>query len=175
MNHLNLAFTYWQKWLRDTDTVIDATCGNGKDTLRLASLVPYGKVLSLDIQEDALIQARKRASLDNVSFFLQSHVSFPPAENIKLIVYNLGYLPFGNKAITTLSETTIQSLKEALKKTSWGGAISLTCYPGHPEGFKETQAIFAFLKTLDAVEWEVSIHQWKEGAPIFIWIEKRLA
>lgn len=174
MDHLTLAFSYWQKWLKPTDTVIDATCGNGKDTLRLASLVPQGKVLALDIQEVALLQAKKRASCDNVFFFLQSHVSFPPAEMVKLIVYNLGYLPFGNKAITTLTETTIQSLKEALKKTYWGGAISLTCYPGHLEGLKETEAVFAFLKTLNPQDWHISIHEGKEKAPRLIWIEKRL-
>ena len=138
--HLDLAFEYWKGWLKPTDTVIDATCGNGKDTLRLASLVPQGRVLALDIQEDALKNARKIASLDNVSFFLQSHVSFPVSSPVKLIVYNLGYLPFGDKSITTLSTTTLQSLEAAL---IWGEAISITCYPGHSEGLIEKNAIFA--------------------------------
>ncbi|MFS8563195.1 MAG: methyltransferase domain-containing protein [Rhabdochlamydiaceae bacterium] len=170
--HLDLAFQYWKRWLKPTDTVFDATCGNGKDTLRLASLVPQGKVLALDIQEDAIASARKTAPLGNVFFYLQSHVSFPPSDPVKLIVYNLGYLPFGDKSITTLSTTTLQSLREALRLTFWGGALSLTCYPGHPEGLIEKKAIFSFLQTLDPQEWKISFHEWKETSPCLIWIEK---
>lgn len=170
--HLDLAFEYWKAWLKPGDTVIDATCGNGKDTLRLASLVPVGRVLALDIQEDAIMQAKKVASLENVYFFHQSHISFPLSEPVKLIVYNLGYLPFGNKSVTTLSMTTLKSLDAALKSTFWGGAISLTCYPGHPEGLVEQEAIFTFIKTLDPQTWKIAIHRWKEGSPCFIWIEK---
>ena len=170
--HLILAFEHWKKWLTATDTVIDATCGNGKDTLRLASLVPEGKVLALDIQKDALTQAKKTAPLNHVSFFLQSHISFPPADRVKLIVYNLGYLPWGNKALTTLSTTTLQSLEEALKRVSWGGAVSVTCYPGHTEGALEEKAVFAYARGLDPLAWKVSIYQWKETSPSFIWIEK---
>lgn len=56
--HLEQAYLHWKEILKPTDTVIDATCGNGKDTLRLAELVPNGHVYSIDIQEVAIEKAR---------------------------------------------------------------------------------------------------------------------
>jgi len=172
--HLDLAFDYWKHWLKPSDIVIDATCGNGKDTLKLASLVPEGKVFALDIQETALNNAKKIASLDNVSFHLHSHVSFPFPGPIKLIVYNLGYLPTGDKSITTLAETTLQSLHAALKCIFWGGALSLTCYPGHPQGLIEKEAILTFIQTLPLADWKITLHEWESHRPCLIWLEKRL-
>ena len=168
--HLDLAFEYWKTCLLPGDTVIDATCGNGKDTLRLASLVPQGKVLALDIQEDAIIKAKKlTAAYSNVFFFLQSHASFPPSGPIKLVVYNLGYLPFGNKSLTTMTATTLQSLEMALLKAQ---AISITCYPGHPEGLVEKEAVFAWAKTLAPNVWKVFFHEWKETSPCLVFVKK---
>ncbi len=173
--HRLKAFSYWKEWLNPSDTVIDATCGNGKDTLVLAELVPKGKVISLDIQEIALERARLlTAHLHNISFCLQSHenLSFEPP--IKLIVYNLGYLPGGDKTLTTSTETTLKSLKAALHLTRKGGAISLTCYPGHPEGKRELEAIQAYLAALSS-HWEcpfkITLYEWEETKPVFIWIQ----
>lgn len=48
----------WRRVLRPGDTVIDATCGNGHDTLELARMVctdeGLGYVYAFDVQEDAL-------------------------------------------------------------------------------------------------------------------------
>jgi hypothetical protein len=46
----------------------------------------------------------------------------------------LGYLPGGDKTITTVSETTQLALEAAKKILIPGGLISLVVYVGHPGG-----------------------------------------
>lgn len=165
--HLKLAHEYWRSWLRPDDTVIDATCGNGKDTQILASLVPQGKVYSMDIQVDAIENAKKHVTSPNVVFLLQSHADFSPIKEAKLVVYNLGYLPGGDKSVTTMTETTLRSVELALTISQ---AVCITCYPGHPEGAKETNNLLEWVQKLDQKRWKVAFYQWKPSAPSLLFI-----
>ena len=73
-----------------------------------------------------------------------SHATFPEKayeHPIKLIVYNLGYLPRSDKVIKTYTSSTLESLENGLKLISIGGVISVMCYPGHAEGFEEEEAV----------------------------------
>jgi SAM-dependent methyltransferase len=167
--HLKLAQEYWASWLKAGDTVIDATCGNGKDTQILASLVPQGRVYSLDIQAKALEKAQQHVSAPNVVFLLQSHADFPLSSGVKLVVYNLGYLPGGDKSVTTRAETTLVSVSKAVEISK---AVSITCYPGHEEGAKEAKAVWEWAQNLDPKRWKVDFHQWKPLAPSFLFISK---
>jgi len=60
----------WKQVVQKGDTVIDATCGNGFDTLAMLNLVADdshdGYVFALDIQEDAL---------DNTSLLLEKSLN----------------------------------------------------------------------------------------------------
>lgn len=53
-----LSLRVWKHVVREGDTVVDATCGNGHDTLALVKLVAgesaRGRVYGMDIQGDAL-------------------------------------------------------------------------------------------------------------------------
>lgn len=151
--------------MQPKDTVIDATCGNGKDTEVLAALVPEGHVWSMDIQKNALERARQRISAKNVTFLCQSHADFPLVSSPKLIVYNLGYLPGGDKTITTMAETTLASVQKALDLVCPGGAVSIMCYPGHPEGAREQKILLHALKPSIC-------HFWDETSPSLIWLIK---
>jgi hypothetical protein len=169
--HLTCAQDYWKRLVQPGDLIIDATVGNGHDTLFLAQLLQgEGALVGYDIQSQALESALKRLSSlppsihRTVSFKKQSHHQFDE-KNVKLIVYNLGYLPGGNKQLTTLSETTLLSLHSALQALAPNGAISITCYPGHEEGRKEENAIREFLKTLSATRWSLCHHQWLRSLP----------
>lgn len=164
--HLEKAHAYWRKILQPTDRVVDATCGNGKDTRVLAEIVSQGHVFSFDIQEEALHRARLHADLPNISFIHKSHVFLPSNLDIRLIVYNLGYLPGGNKAITTQTEETLESLKQAIQITR---SITITCYPGHQEGAREEQAVDLFCKTLQG--WSVQCFKWQNGKPSLFILE----
>ena len=166
--HITMAHEYWARHLRPADTAIDATCGNGKDTACLAALVPEGKVFALDIQPEALAKARTEVEAAHVAFLLQSHVELPRDPSLRLVVYNLGYLPGGDKSITTRVETTLLSVKKGFELLPAGGALSLVCYP-HPEGEREKVTILAWSGGLHA---RVEHHVFREGSPSFLWIIK---
>ena len=176
-NPIDLAHHFWKLLIRPGDGAIDATCGNGHDTLFLAQICKA--VVSLDIQEKALHTAQARLAehgLSNVCFLQMSHATLPEAEfPIRLIVYNLGYLPGGDKELTTLVETTLKSVQEALIRVESGGMISITCYPGHSEGAREEEALLAFCDRLDRNSFSVSQHTWKsrKSGPSLLLIQKK--
>ncbi len=175
--HLTLAKNFWRAHLKPSDFVIDMTCGNGHDTQFLAELVPEGLVYSIDIQECALEKAKALVGTsDRVRFFHQSHAApFPLPYAPKLIVYNLGYLPGGDKTITTMTNTTLTSVNNALDLLGENGALSITCYPGHVEGLKEEQTLIDWAKNLPFNQWHANLHQWinRKRSPSLLWITKR--
>jgi hypothetical protein len=187
-SHLDLAHAYWQRLVQPGDCVIDATCGNGWDTLALAqcALGPdKGVVYALDLQPEAVAatHSRLQAALDSGRFarvhvLQQSHDHFP-AEisqgSVRLIVYNLGYLPGGDKALTTCLETTLASLEQALPLLCSGGCLSLTTYPGHAAGEKEHHALLAFASALDPAVWSCCHHRWlnRNAAPTLLLIQRQ--
>jgi hypothetical protein len=184
-SHLDLAHHYWEQILQPNDWAIDATCGNGHDTLKLAHILNNtGGVIALDLQQQAIDQTTSLLQshlspekLPHIHLFHQSHVEFPPLayqHPIRLIVYNLGYLPKGNKQLTTLTSTTLSSLKRALQLIVPGGMISLTCYPGHAEGAKEQQALIQELSQLSPHQWNVCQHTFlnRFQSPNLILIQK---
>ena len=168
MNLNEQAHAIWADYIHSGDCVIDATCGNGYDTLFLAKCVDIdegGKVFAFDIQEKALQNTQKRLSEhfsketihQNVLFFCQCHSVLPSIEKkMGLVVYNLGYLPGGgDKELTTRVKTTLKSLESALNILSSQGALSVMCYPGHPEGKEELRAVLCFCKNLDSKKYLV--------------------
>lgn len=186
-SHLDFAHEYWSQIVQKGDIVIDATCGNGHDTLKLCQLAlsfDKGKVYAIDIQKQAiestyhLLFAHLSVELQNRIIFQQTcHSHFPEGvytEKIKLIVYNLGYLPKGDKSKTTLGETTLKSLKQAQEIIQPGGMISVTCYPGHDEGFREQEVLLEYLSTLPSQTWSCSHHCWmnRHHAPNLLLLQK---
>lgn len=157
--HIAFAHQLWKDLLSPHDTVVDATCGNGYDTKYLSTLA--GHVHSFDIQEAAIESAKaKLTDHDKVTFIHDSHAElkkYLKAVEIKLFVYNLGYLPGGDKSITTLAETSIQSIAAAVELLAPGGMICITLYHGHTEGAREAQLI------VDRFPGEH--HVWKAGSP----------
>ena len=165
--HLQKAHFLWRENVKPGDLVIDATCGNGHDTLLLAQLAltpSKGTLFALDVQEAAIIQSSTRLRehlppeiVERVVFLQKCHSRFPESiekESVTLIVYNLGYLPGGNKALTTLLETTQKSLFHAMELIAKEGLISVMCYPGHAEGKIEEDALLSFASCLNPLEWK---------------------
>ncbi|MFY7843474.1 MAG: tRNA (mnm(5)s(2)U34)-methyltransferase [Rhabdochlamydiaceae bacterium] len=179
----NLAQQYWKALLKENDWVIDATCGNGKDSLFLSHLIPKGVLITMDIQEQAILHTQTALGKElsegcKVFFYQQSHETFPLQayqHPIKLIVYNLGYLPKGDKSITTLSRSTLTSLETALDLVSHGGMISLSCYPGHAEGSIEEIELIKFCSNLSPDLWAVCYHKFinRSQAPSLIILQKQ--
>lgn len=176
----DIAHRYWKELIQPGDTIIDATLGNGKDTLFLAkTLKGKGKIYTFDIQESAIEKSRalleKELTVEErsvIDFRHASHTHFGDIRKAKLIVYNLGYLPGGDKSITTRSDSTEMSLKSALPLIEKGGAISITAYVGHAEGKEEEERVRSFIEKLPTDEWSVLQHFWlnKKEAPLLFLI-----
>ena len=120
------------------DTVVDATMGNGHDTLFLAEQVgPEGHVCAFDIQESALESTRALLELAG---------SVPAG--IAAAVFNLGWLPGGDHTVTTRTASTRQAVLAALELLKPGGIVTICAYPGHPEGEKELEMLIQLLSSL---------------------------
>lgn len=143
-------------FLKAGDKVIDATAGNGYDTLFLAQTVgPSGHVIAFDIQACALANTKmlleKHGILKGVLLVHAGHedmLMYTPSEwhkDVKAIVFNLGYLPKGDKTITTMTSNTLKALNVALRLLHPEGALWVVVYPGHEEGKREAQAIEVWL------------------------------
>lgn len=169
-SHLTLAHKYWNICGKEGGTFVDATCGNGRDSLYLAKtfLTPNsGKLFCIDIQSEAIEATQNLLSkslfptvLDRISYRLTCHtdIEFLPP-NIDVFVYNLGYLPGGDKSLTTNSETTLLSLKKAMEYLSPTGIISIMSYPGHDAGKVELDSLLGFVSSLPS-KYIVGRHQW---------------
>ncbi len=172
-NHLHLAHSLWKELLSPGDLVIDATLGNGYDAMVLFEL--GAEVIGIDIQKEALEKTRERLRNRPIQLLQRSHADLSSLEldrRPRLIVYNLGYLPGGDKQITTQLESTMASVESALSLIAPNGAISITCYPGHDEGLKEETFLVKWASQLEPKRWGVCHYRWLNRAlsPSLLWL-----
>ena len=137
---------------------VDATCGNGNDTQFLAEL-GFEQVIAFDIQERAATITRARlmrAGLENFGLILDGHETMGRhiSEEVDCFMFNLGFLPAGDRNITTYKTSTLVALTYATRLLSKTGIISLLCYPGHIQGQDETYAVQSWLATLGS-NWKI--------------------
>ena len=157
----DLAHGFLRAVLRPGDAAVDATVGNGQDTLVLAECVgPTGRVFGFDIQPEALARTRARLDAANVShatLYFESHARMAELviEPVRAVAFNLGYLPNGDRQITTRTESTVMAIDAAISLLQPGGAIAVIAYRGHPGGLDETDAVRLRLTRLPAGEFEV--------------------
>jgi SAM-dependent methyltransferase len=164
------------------DHVIDATCGNGHDTLLLAELVgSKGRVWAFDIQKEAIETTAAR--LDNAGHsesvvlihdgheIMTEHCSGP----VKAVVFNLGYLPGGDRTVVTRPESTLAGLEQSLEILEPGGIVVITLYPGHEGGGQERTVLETRLVLLPPA----GFHVWRMGqvnvpatAPYVVLVQK---
>ncbi|XP_057459181.1 uncharacterized protein LOC130749837 [Lotus japonicus] len=186
----DVAHMVWKQVVQKGDTVIDATCGNGFDTLAMLNLVAddshNGYVYALDIQKDALnntsllleesINADKKQL---VKLFNTCHSKMeeivPRNALVRLVAFNLGYLPGSDKEIITRSETTLLALEAAERILLPRGLISIVVYVGHPGGREELEAVETFAARLSVETWICCKLQMlnRPSAPIPIFLFRR--
>ncbi|RHE81184.1 tRNA (mnm(5)s(2)U34)-methyltransferase [Streptococcus anginosus] len=158
---LQIAHAFLEEVVTDEDIVVDATMGNGHDTLFLARLAK--KVYAFDIQEQAIEQTTKRlaeAKLDNVELFLTGHENVDQyVESIKAAIFNLGYLPSADKTVITQPHTTIQALEKLCQRLVTGGRIAIMVYYGHAGGDVERDAVLDFVSQLPQQEFTVALYK----------------
>jgi predicted methyltransferase len=169
------------------DTAVDATVGNGHDTLFLAECVgPTGRVVGFDIQPAALTETTRRlreAGLEErVELLLRGHEEMTAwfAESALLphpqaVMFNLGYRPGGDKSVITHPVTTVTALGSALDLLVPGGVITVVLYPGHEGGRAETEAVLSWARTVPANLALVACHQvlnTRKAGPLLLAIAK---
>jgi hypothetical protein len=175
--HIKMAHTFWKNFLTPGDRVVDATAGNGHDLIFLAGLLQgRGLLVGYDIQLEALDACQKKINELNkteasiVTLKHRSHCQINE-KGLALVVYNLGYLPGADKSLTTQVTSTLLSLNAACSALRPGGCLSIMCYPGHPEGLKELEAILDWLETLPA-DWDWQHHLFRLGSPSWLLVRK---
>ena len=144
---------YINQILKDGDCAVDATAGNGHDTLKLSNAVGNeGLVYAFDIQQSAIDSAKgQKYRYNNTEFILASHsdidkyVSAEP----KLIIFNLGYLPGGDHSMCTKSDTTIEAISKSMDLVPPEGVIILVIYSGGDTGFDEKESVLNFVKNIN--------------------------
>ncbi|KXG76843.1 hypothetical protein AN619_08350 [Thermotalea metallivorans] len=179
----NLAKHIISAVVQEGDTVIDATMGNGNDTLYLRKMVGNtGKVIAFDIQEKAIENTKKLLQsfhmADAVELIHDGHENMDlyVFQEVSAVMFNLGYLPKGDHHIVTKPDTTIIAIEKALSLLKRNGIITIAVYHGHEEGMIEKDQVLAYATTLDQNQFHVLrldfINQ-KNNPPFLLVIEKK--
>lgn len=164
------------------DAVVDATCGNGHDTLFLARLVGNGgTVWAFDVQEEALATAEKllhgEGCLPWVHLVLAGHERMVEyvREPVRAVVFNLGFLPGREGGVVTRPETTLSALEHATELLLPGGIIAIALYTGHQGGAEEAAAVEQWSARLPPrifTVWQSRQLNRSHTAPYLVLIEK---
>lgn len=174
--------------LHPGDIAIDATVGNGHDTLFLTEQVaPSGHVYGFDIQQaaiDSTLEKFRQTHLSECLTLIQASHAVMDAKipvdlhgRIRAIMFNLGYLPGGDKSVITQTDSTLAALTTASRILAFNGIITLLAYPGHQGGDLETDQIKNWCEQLDNKRFEVNTiysTEHKDTAPRLFVIRKLL-
>ncbi|GEL77940.1 tRNA (mnm(5)s(2)U34)-methyltransferase [Tenuibacillus multivorans] len=174
-----------KQYIQPGSVVVDATLGNGHDSLYLSQLVGHdGRVIAFDVQQEAIdtsSQWLQQHDVSNVDMILSGHehavheLTQRGIQSIDGAIFNLGYLPGSNKHITTSSQTTIQAIKGLFSILKDNRIIVIVIYPGHDEGKEERDALMNVLKQIPANHADIAKYQMvnrSESAPFVIGIYK---
>ena len=140
---------------------VDATMGNGRDTRWLCEQVgPKGRVYAFDVQSEAVARTRalleSEGMLDRATLFCEGHQRMGEFVNepVDGVMFNLGWLPGAEHAVTTLARTTLPAAEAALSLLKPGGLLTICVYPGHDEGARELKALTEWASALDPASFD---------------------
>ena len=172
-----MAHAFLAEVLTKEDTVVDATMGNGHDTLFLAKLAK--QVYAFDIQEKAVEKTRQRlaeAGLDNAQLILAGHETLDQyTDHFKAAIFNLGYLPSADKSVITRPDTTLEALEKVCRCLEKGGRAAIMIYYGHEGGDIERDAVMDYVSQLPQQEYTATIYRTLNqinNPPFLVMIEK---
>ncbi|MGB4505416.1 MAG: class I SAM-dependent methyltransferase [Syntrophaceticus sp.] len=158
----------WAKWFIEQnvspgDICVDATVGNGNDTLFLAECVgEQGRVYGFDIQSAAIENTKQKLAAagmqERVTLIQKNHAymgRYLEPDTIKAVMFNLGYLPGGDSHLITKPDSTVQALKTALHLLKRGGIATVASYRGHPGAIEEYINVYEFFTKLSPKKFNV--------------------
>lgn len=154
-NILPFAHSVLAQHIRTGDRVLDATAGQGHDTLFLAQCVgEEGRVFAFDIQQEAVQATTARlqaaALMHRVILYhaAHEHLAHYVREPLAAAVFNCGYLPGGDKSRSTQAQSTLAAMRQAVDLLRPQGVLVAVLYPGHAAGATEANAVCAWMQTL---------------------------
>lgn len=168
-----------KNYVNKVDIAVDMTLGNGNDAKNILDILKPEKLYGFDIQKEAISNTHKLLGEEykNYELILDSHVNIDRYIDCRIdfAIYNLGYLPSGDKNITTLSSDVILSLEKIINMLNINGNVILTFYPGHEQGMIESLEIKEYLSKLSQKNFSIIkfdfINQ-KNNPPFVIMINK---
>jgi len=159
----DLAHAMVAPWLQEGDRAIDATAGNGHDTVFLAERVgESGAVWAFDLQTEAVARTQRRLEdhglAGRVTLVADSHgqvdrLLSDDAHAIRAVMMNLGYLPGGHRDCVTHSESTLAFLHRVLPRMAPDAVISVLAYRGHAGGVEEHAAVREWMRGRENEGW----------------------
>jgi len=137
------------------DRLLDATAGNGHDTLFLARTFGPQRVLAVDLQQQAIESTGvllAQHGIAGVGLVCGDHAqelerlversAAAGTGDFGAVMFNLGYLPGGDHTLVTRADTTIRALTAARSLLRAGGVLTVLCYRGHDGGMEEYAAVY---------------------------------
>lgn len=146
---------------------VDATMGNGRDTLWLCQRVgPQGRVYAFDVQTEAVERTRTLLRAEGLesraTLFCEGHQDMARfvREPVDAVMFNLGWLPGAGHGVTTLADTTLLAVDAALSILKPEGLLTICAYPGHDEGRRELEALIRWAGELDAARYNAMLRRY---------------
>lgn len=172
---VDLAHDFLGEVLKHEDTAVDFTCGQGFDTCFLAAHCQ--KVYAFDIQQEAIMQTKQALEEHGLTaeVILASHAEANQyIHTFKAGIFNLGYLPHGDKTITTKADEVITALEKTFRLLMNGGRIILVLYPGFEHGYHESDEVEKYCAKLPSKFYDVTRIQLtnRNHAPYLLIIDK---
>lgn len=182
-NAVGVAHAFLRAHVRPGSFALDATAGNGHDTLFLCRLVgDAGRVLALDIQPEAVERTNRRlqdngcAHIGRAMLDSHAHLSrYARPGSVDAVMFNLGYLPGGDHAVFTVPDVSVPAMRTALELLRPGGVMTVCLYYGGAQGTAERDAALAFLTGLCPRRYRVTVRDFagRTGCPpIPVCVEK---
>ena len=162
---------------------VDATMGNGHDTLWLCEAVgPAGAVDAFDVQPEAVERTRARLSeagvLERARLHLlgHEHMAEAVAGPVDAVVMNLGWLPGAAHGVTTRVETTLAAARAGAQLLAPGGLMTICVYPGHEEGAHERDSLLEWAEGLDSARYDAMLRRYLNAPgdpPLMLAVRRR--
>lgn len=174
----SLAHDIIKNYSLNFEVALDATLGNGNDTKFLDGI--FEKTYSFDIQKECIDNYKKDNDCNKVILINDSHSNlkeYIKSEKLDAAMFNLGFLPGGDKSITTVGDTSLKAIIDSLDLLREGGIITIACYIGHDKGREEYEIIKKFLCNIDKSKYGVMEQSFLNRSPVaprLIVVEKKI-
>lgn len=184
MTAVELCHRFLENTLPAGGTFLDATCGNGHDTLFLCRKAsPNGRVLAMDIQPAAVEATNRLLAEHGLQGVGRAIVCdhrdlghLVPPGTLDAAVFNFGWLPGADHAVHSAAESTLPALQAALDALKPGGVLAAVLYSGKVIGDEEKQAALKFFRALPLTRYTVLVCEfanWASTAPLPCFVLKK--